>query len=58
MKREISWRFGCPQTADDPGVDGVVQWAKAHPRIITTLIMHCGISTCVTNYSPWRPGSS
>eukprot|EP01049_Picozoa_sp_SAG25_P021963 SAG25_NODE_8461_length_421_cov_0.618012_1_plen_61_part_10 len=29
-KREISWWYGCPATADDPGVDGVIQWAKEH----------------------------
>jgi outer membrane protein assembly factor BamB len=51
VKHEIGWWFGCPKTADDPGVNGVIKWAKEHRRIIHTLIMHCGIYTCLTNYS-------
>ena len=53
-QRKIGWWFGCPQTADDPAVDGVIRWAKANPSILHTLIMHCGIYTCQTNYSAPR----
>jgi hypothetical protein len=56
-KREISWWYSCPATADDPGVDGVIRWAKEHPTIIHTIIMHCGIYTCATNYSAPRGGN-
>jgi hypothetical protein len=56
-KREIGWWFSCPETADDPGVEGVISWAKRNPTIIHTIIMHCGIVTCATNYSAPRGGN-
>ena len=52
--RSISWWWSCPSTADDPEVDGMLAWAKAHPTLIQTLIMHCGIYTCATNYTAPR----
>jgi hypothetical protein len=52
--RSIGWWWTCPTTADSPEVDGLLAWAKAHPTIIHTLIMHCGIYTCDTNYTAPR----
>ena len=41
-------------TADDPGVDGLLAFAKAHTSIVSTVIMKCGVVTCQTNYSTPR----
>ena len=56
-KREIGWWYGCPQTADDPAVAATIAWAKAHPTIIHTIIMNCGVLTCATNHSAPRGGN-
>ena len=40
--------------ADDPGVDGLLAFAKAHANIVSTVIMKCGVVTCQTNYSTPR----
>ena len=40
--RSIGYWWGCPETADDPKVDGMIAWVKQHKNIVSTLIMNCG----------------
>lgn len=56
-KREIGWWFNCPDTVDDPGVDGALKWVTAHTNIVSTIMMRCGIYTCAANPSA-PPGSN
>ena len=43
--RSIGYWWGCPETADDPKVDGMIAWVKQHKNIVSTLIMNCGQPT-------------
>ena len=56
-KREIGWWFNCPDTVDDPAVDGALQWVTAHTNIVSTIMMRCGVYTCAQNQSA-PPGSN
>ena len=47
--RQISWWWDAPLNASDPEVDGFISFCKEHPTIVTTVIMECGITTCVRN---------
>ena len=40
--RSIGYWWECPETADDPKVDGMIAWVKQHKNIVSTLIMNCG----------------
>ncbi len=52
--RTISWWWDAPASADDPRVDGLLAWSRAHADIVTTVIARCGIVTCVRNTSTPR----
>ena len=56
-KPEIGWWFYCPDSADDPSVDGALKWVTEHKNIVSTLMMHCGIYTCAVNHSAPRGGN-
>jgi hypothetical protein len=49
-RREISW-WAEPLTSGD--ADGLVAFAKAHRSIVTTVILECGILTCVRTGQSW-----
>ena len=57
-QRQISWWWSSPLTADDPGVEGLLQFATNNTDIVTTVIARCGIVTCVRNVSTHRPHST
>lgn len=44
--RSISWWWAAPRAVDDPAVQGLVDFCRAHKDIVTTVIMRCGIVTC------------
>ena len=57
--RSIGYWWGCPETADDPKVDGMIAWVKQHKNIVSTLIMNCGEcpgSASVALHAPPRDG--
>ena len=53
--RQVGWWWSSPRGDDpavvDPAVDYLISFATKHRNIVTTMIMHCGVNTCVTNYS-------
>ena len=44
--RAVSWWWHAPSTSDDPAVDKMLDFVRAHTDIVTTVIMHCGVLTC------------
>ena len=49
--RSIGWWWTAPATASDPAVDAMLTFVKENTGIVSTLIMECGIVTCVHNKS-------
>jgi hypothetical protein len=43
--REIGWWWISPPTTNDPGVEGLLAFARKHKRIVSTIIMRCGVLT-------------
>lgn len=67
-RRNISWWWDTPNSADDPAVEATLSFCKTHRHIVSTLIMRCNVLTCcrtgtgecgnAVNHSiPKRPGS-
>eukprot|EP00038_Savillea_parva_P011118 m.195216 g.195216 ORF g.195216 m.195216 type:complete len:454 (-) comp19427_c0_seq1:180-1541(-) len=64
--RAISWWWATEwnEPANSTRVDALVDFVKAHPTIVTTLIMRCGLVTCCRKgcddcpNNPWTPSCS
>ena len=53
--RSISWWWSSPATADDPGVDGLLNFVSNNTDIVSSVMMRCGVYTCLRNESSARP---
>lgn len=54
-KKSISWWWTSPSTPNDPGVDGFLNFVTNNTDIVSSVIMNCGVVTCIHNRSSVRP---
>lgn len=56
--RTVSWWWTAPEDPEDPEVAGLLSFAKRNTDIISSIMMRCGVYTCIRNESSSRPHST